>query len=85
MLNSTLTPLAYQTGVSFEERLVSDVTSALRSTGYAEFDSLDVSVDGHDISLRGRVPNYFLRQKAEYVVLGIPGVSTLQSAIEVAR
>lgn len=85
MLNSTLTPPAFHAGVTFEDRLASDVTRALRSTGYAEFETLDVSVDGHDISLSGRVPNYFLRQKAEYIVLGIPGVSTLQSAIEVAR
>ncbi|MES2789823.1 MAG: BON domain-containing protein [Planctomycetota bacterium] len=82
MLSTTAT---FRSGFTFEDRLASDVTAALRSTGYPEFQTLDVAVDGHDISLRGRVPNFFLRQKAEFVVLGIPGVATLQSAIEVAR
>ena len=82
---STTASAGFRSGVTFEDRLASDVTAALRNAGYPEFQTLDVGVDGHDISLRGRVPNFFLRQKAEYVVLGIPGVATLQSAIEVAK
>ena len=82
---STTAPATFRSRLTFEDRLASDVVAALRNTGYPEFQTLDVAVDGHDISLRGRVPNFFLRQKAEYVVLGIPGVATLQSSIEVTR
>ncbi|MDB5340653.1 MAG: hypothetical protein JWN70_6272 [Planctomycetaceae bacterium] len=84
MVSSTASD-GFRSGLTFEDRLANDVATALRSTGYPEFQTLDVAVDGHDISLRGRVPNFYLRQKAEFVVLGIPGVATLQSDIEVAR
>lgn len=84
MVSSTAS-VGFQSGSTFEDRLADEVATALRSAGYPEFQTLDFAVDGHDISLRGRVPNFFLRQKAEYVVLGIPGVGTLQSDIEVVR
>lgn len=70
---------------SFEDVLVDDIMSALRSTGYLELFDLDVVVDGHDVLLRGRVPSYYIKQKAEFMIRSMPGVATLHSDIEVSR
>lgn len=66
-----------------EDELVEEVRSALRRTGYLELYGIDVRVDGRDVLLRGHVPSYFLKQKAESVTRGIPNVCILKSDIEV--
>lgn len=70
---------------TFEDDLAEEIALALRGTGYLELYDVDVSVDGHDVLLRGCLPSYFMKQKAEYVTRSIPGVVTLKSDIEVTR
>lgn len=68
---------------TFEDLVTSEVTEALRATGYNQLRYLDVAVDGHEVWLRGRLPSYFLKQKAEFIVLSIPDVGIFHSEIEV--
>ena len=70
---------------SLEDELAETIELALRSTGYLELQHVEVTVSGHDVLLRGRVPSYFMKQKAEFLVRCIPGVATLKSEIEVTK
>lgn len=69
----------------FLDDLVQEIDLALKRTGYPELFDIDVIVDGRDVLLRGRVPCYFMKQKAEFVTRSIPTVATLKSDIEVCR
>jgi osmotically-inducible protein OsmY len=68
---------------SFEDELLEAIELALRQTGYLELRDVEVTLDGHDVVLRGRVPTYFMKQKAEFVVRSIAGIATLKGEIEV--
>ncbi len=70
---------------SFEDALSEEISLALRGTGYLELFDVEVRIDGRDVRLRGRVPSYFLKQKAEFIVRGLPGVAMLSSDIDVSR
>lgn len=69
---------------TFEDLVANEVTDALHATGYNQLRYLEVVVDGHEVWLRGRVPSYFLKQKAEFITLSIPDVGIFHSEIEVA-
>jgi len=70
---------------TFEDALSEEISLALRSTGYLELFDVEARIDGHNVLLRGRVPSYFLKQKAEFIVRGLPGVAILTSDIDVSR
>lgn len=69
--------------VSFEDTLRDEISDAFKGCGYRELDRLEIDVDGHDVTLRGTLPNYFLRQKAAALVLSNPSVATLQCLVDV--
>lgn len=66
---------------TFANEIATEVLAALRSTGYRELYELEVRIDGHDVFLRGRVPSYFMKQKAEYLVARLHGVQQVISDI----
>lgn len=68
---------------SFEELLKCEISGSFRQCGYRELDGLEIEVDGHDVTLRGTLPTYYLRQKAAALVLSNQAVATLQTVIEI--
>ncbi|MDB5340196.1 MAG: hypothetical protein JWN70_5815 [Planctomycetaceae bacterium] len=72
-------------GADRDAIVAQEVTLALRNIGYRELHKLKVTVDSGNVGLYGRVPNYFLKQKAECAARDVPNVATLRSDIEVAR
>lgn len=68
-----------------DEELATNVVEVLRTTGYRELFELDVRVDGHNIFLRGYVPSYFMKQKAEHLVASIHRDAQVISQIAVRR
>jgi hypothetical protein len=68
---------------TFEDALLHEIVDSLRSTGYPELRNLVVDVDGHDVCLHGQVSSYFLRQKAECIILSNPAVATFHSLVQV--
>lgn len=85
MLSTPILAGATTRHLSFEDELVQEIALALRRSGYLELIDIDVIVDGHDVLLRGRVPSYFLKQKAEFLARSLPNVATLNSDIEVTK
>lgn len=85
MPSTAILPATTTRQPTFEDELVQDIALALRRTGYLELFDIDVTVDGHDVLLRGCVPSYFMKQKAEFVTRSLPNVGTLKSDIEVTR
>lgn len=67
----------------FESRITNEVIKALRNTGYTHLPGLEIRVDGHDVFLKGRLPSYYLKQKAHHAVLAVPGVHTVADDIDV--
>lgn len=67
----------------FECRIGNDAVAALRSTGYAELPHLRIRVVGRDVHLMGRLPSYYLKQKAHCAVLSVPGVASIIDDINV--
>jgi hypothetical protein len=68
-----------------ELRLAEEVGRALRATGYPPLWLIEISVSGRQVSLRGRVPSYYLKQIAQAVVLALPGIVELRNDLEVVR
>lgn len=67
----------------FESRIADEVMFALRQTGYAQIPDLEIRVDGHNVFLKGRLPSYYLKQKAHHAVLAVPGVHTIIDEIDI--
>lgn len=59
------------------------IEQALQATGYRTFRNLHVRVAGGRAILRGRVPSYYLKQKAQAVTLTVCGVDEVQNELEV--
>ncbi len=70
---------------TFEELLTEAVIEALRNTGYHQLLDLQVQVDGHEVTLRGRLPSYFLKQIAYQAVSHVPGVNVILDKIDVVN
>lgn len=83
MVDSQSSPPVPPAATDFESRIAEDVIMALRNTGYAQLPELEIRVDGHDVFLKGRLPSYYLKQKAHYAVLAVPGVHTIVDEIDV--
>ena len=63
--------------------VANQIIEALRATGYLSFRNLQVYVGGGLAVLRGRVPSYYLKQKAQTVTFSIPGVEDVLNELEV--
>lgn len=71
-------------GIStFEDALIEAVTGALQKAGYHQLGHLQVAVDGHEVTLQGRLPSYYLKQIAHHVVANVPGVNVILDRIDV--
>ena len=85
MIDTATMPATTPCEAPVEDTLVQEIRLALRRTGYLELFDIDVFADGCDVWLRGRVPSYFLKQKAEYLIRSIPTIAAMKSDIEVSR
>jgi osmotically-inducible protein OsmY len=65
--------------------LAERVERALRATGYPPLRVVEVSVCGQLVVLRGRVPNYYMKQVAQAVATDVAGVRELRNDVEVVR
>lgn len=68
---------------TFEDALIEAVTAALQKTGYYQLCQLLVAVDGHEVTLQGRLPSYYLKQIAHHAVANVPGVNIILDRIDV--
>jgi osmotically-inducible protein OsmY len=69
------------------ETLFQEITeiarAALRQSAYAELRELSCDFDGGILTLRGRVPTYYLKQLAQEAVADVPGVVEVENHVEV--
>ena len=63
--------------------VVSEISEALRRTGYGQLRTLELRCDDDAITLAGRVPTYFLKQMAQVTARNVPGVSCVRDEIQV--
>ena len=66
-----------------EHAALAAISEALRQTGYGQLRMLDLRRDGDSVVLAGRVPTYFLKQLAQSVAMGVPGVGRVDNEIRV--
>lgn len=67
----------------FESQIQKEVFATLRRTGYVELPHLEIHVVGDAVHLKGRVPSYYLKQKAHFAVLSVTGVARIIDEIDV--
>lgn len=60
-----------------ELQLAAAVNEALRSTGYPYLRALDVSIQDAVVTLRGRVPSFYLKLVAQEATMAVNGVCRL--------
>jgi osmotically-inducible protein OsmY len=65
--------------------LAERVSRALGATGYPPLRAVEVVVCDRLVTLRGRVPSYYLKQIAQVTVLAVVGVGELCNRLEVVR
>lgn len=67
-----------------ENQIAQDILLALRNTGYGQLGNVDIAVHGNHVRLQGKLPSYYLKQRAHHAALQVPGVQTLDDEIAVA-
>jgi osmotically-inducible protein OsmY len=68
-----------------DSELETSVRSSLQQTGYQQLRRLDVVVEDGQVSLSGRLPQFYLLQLAQQAVMKTAGVVNVQNGIEVVR
>jgi osmotically-inducible protein OsmY len=63
--------------------LAERIERALRANGYPALRTIEVSVEGGRVVLKGRVPSYYMKQMAQSATLSIAGVKELCNEVEV--
>ena len=58
--------------------------AALRRSAYFELRGVSCDFAGGVLTLRGRVPTYYLKQLAQATVVDVPGVVEIDNRVEVA-
>ena len=71
-------------GAEKVQHLETHIEHALLATGNRIFCAVRVSVRDRSVTLRGRVPSYYLKQLAQSVVLAAPGVRGLRNELAVS-
>jgi len=66
-------------------RLAERIERALCATGYESLRAIGVSVRARVVILRGRVPNYYMKQIAQETALVVPGTHQIDNGLEVVR
>jgi osmotically-inducible protein OsmY len=65
-------------------RMAERVEHALRATGHAPLNGIQVNVRATLVTLRGQLPTYYLKQIAQTTALAIPGVRRVNNKLTVA-
>lgn len=81
-----MTPLATTSApplVIDDLQLCQCVREALRSTGYAPLGRVQVGSSRGDVTLRGMVPTYHLKQVAQTACRSVPGVRSISNELVV--
>jgi hypothetical protein len=63
--------------------LAERIERALRANGYPALRTIEVSVEGCRVVLKGPVPSYYMKQMAQAVTTAITGVQELCNEVEV--
>lgn len=69
--------------VSEDSTLLNDVAFALRRCGYSDLNGVEISSEKGIVRLHGRVPSYYLKQRAQVAALGVRGVLSLHNDLDV--
>jgi len=59
------------------------VERAFAANGYMPLDVIEVNVHEGFVTLKGRVPSYYLKQMAQTAIIGHDGIERIQNEIEV--
>ena len=66
-----------------DEHLCDSIIRGLRASGYSPCRDVAVSVrDGH-VSIRGRVPTYYLKQVAQSAAMSVDGIKSIENDLVV--
>ena len=77
-------PLDNESGTA-RESLQPAIERALDKSGYIQLRALEIRVDGDEVHLQGRLPNYYLKQLATHITSEVPGVRSVVDRIDVVR
>jgi osmotically-inducible protein OsmY len=59
------------------------VHNALAQTGHGWLQRIVVVIEGRSVILRGKVPNFYLKQMAQVTVLAMPNVEVVKNELHV--
>ena len=59
------------------------INRALQATGHLCLRHLDIVVEGAIVILRGKLPRYYLKQRAHAAIRAIPGVGNVRDEVEI--
>lgn len=69
--------------VRLDSPLASKVTQQLQGTGHLRLRKVEVEEDQGHVTLRGRVPTYYLKQLAQTVAVSVGGVGGIRNELTV--
>lgn len=67
-----------------DRQLEDDLYHAFRTVGYAQLRHIGITHQNGRVTLRGRVPTYYLKQLAQSLASSLLGVQVVDNHIEVA-
>jgi osmotically-inducible protein OsmY len=70
-------------GAIYEDELVAAIRSALRATGYARLQNLEIELCRGVVVLSGEVPTYHQKQMAQVTVQRVDGIRGVANGVEV--
>jgi osmotically-inducible protein OsmY len=70
--------------VALFQEIADIAQAALRNSSYIELQNVSCDYSGGILTLRGRVPTYYLKQLAQATVADVPGVLEVHNRVEVA-
>lgn len=66
-----------------DHQIAQRVHMSLRATGRQPLKSVEVAVQEGRVTLQGRLPSYYMKQLAQHTVLGVAGVTGVESRLRV--
>jgi osmotically-inducible protein OsmY len=85
MMTNTAYPkqTEYTTPPGVQAPLSAAVGKALAQTGHGWLQRIVVVIEGGNVILRGKVPNFYLKQMAQATVMAMPDVEVVQNELHV--
>lgn len=74
-----------QEGSQADQELTTQVRQKIQKEGNGQLDRVEVQADQGQVTLKGQVDDAMAQQQAEKLARDVPGVSTVQNEIEIAR